>query len=691
MNVFFEEDGQFKVASIMTETQGALQIESASGKRSKLKANHVLMRFDLPIAGFLDAANTEAQTLDIDFLWSCCNEGLFGEDEFGFEGFAEDYYGRKPTPIESAAIAIKLHSAPVYFNRKGKGKYKAAPAEILKAALAGLEKKRLLQEKMALMVAELKNGILPEALQLKLDMLLYEHDKNAMEFKVLDTAAAEMHISHVKCLQACGAIPSHHDYHLGAFLREYFANGTQFNETLSANLTQTKFDDLPMAAAEAFSIDDSTTTEIDDAFSLQHLGNGITRVGIHIAAPALGIVPNSPLDVEVMKRLSTVYMPGKKITMLPEAAIRPFSLDAGTIKPVLSLYLHVAEDFSITHRDTKVERIKIVDNLRHDTLEPYFNEATLSADSGHPYWEKLIFLHHLSISLEKARGKYDPSKPPQIDYNFYVVDGLVNIVGRHRGSPMDKLVAELMIEANNQWGALLATHQLPGLYRAQTGGKVFMTTKPEPHIGLGVAQYAWSTSPLRRAVDLINQRQIISMVEQTEPTYLPNSEALTTHMRNFEQTHHVYQDFQNRMERFWCLEYLIQQNIQEVHATVWRENLVRLDDMPYMTKVYGLPELKPGSRVHLAVQDIDTLQIDLRLKFVALLDETPAEINFEDSVLEAQILAADAVALNMNASDNTSQNAQTDNDAKEVELTLDVPQDKTLDTSLETPTSNNQA
>ena len=139
MNVFFEEDGSFKVASIMTETQGSMQIESVSGKRSKVKTSSVLMRFELPLTGFMEAANTEAISLDIDFLWECC-----GEPEFGFEAFAADYYGRKPTPIEAAAIAIKLHSAPVYFNRKGKGHYKAAPAEILKAALAGLEKKRLL-------------------------------------------------------------------------------------------------------------------------------------------------------------------------------------------------------------------------------------------------------------------------------------------------------------------------------------------------------------------------------------------------------------------------------------------------------------------------------------------------------------------------------------------------------------------
>ena len=617
MNVFFEEDGNFKLASIMTETQGSMQIESASGKRSKIKTSSVLMRFELPLAGFMEAANAEAASLEVDFLWECC-----GEPEFGFEAFAADYYGRKPTPIEAAAIAIKLHSAPVYFNRKGKGHYKAAPAEILKAALAGLEKKRLLAEKMAGYVLQLKALDVPDELKSKLDMLLYEPDKNSMEYKTLETAANELHLTQLKLLQACGAIPSAQDYHLGAFLREHFTKGTEF---LSETVIE-PFEELPLADAVAFSIDDSTTTEIDDAFSITQLPNGITRVGIHIAAPALGITPDSPLDKEVMQRLSTVYMPGHKITMLPEAAIRPFSLDAGEIKPVLSLYLHVNADLVITQRDTKVERMQIADNLRHDTLEPFFNEMTLDADSGHPYWATLLYLFKLAESLEKLRGKYDPTKPPQIDYNFYVNDGKVSIVGRHRGSPMDKLVAELMIEANNQWGGLLATHEVPGIYRAQSGGKVYMTTRAEPHQGLGVAQYAWSTSPLRRAVDLINQRQIISVAQNIAPAYPPNSEALTTHMRNFELTFQAYSEFQSRMERYCCLQYLIQEDAQIVHATVWRENLVRLDDLPYMTKVYGLPELKSGTRVSLQIQEVDTLLIELRTKFIEVLDEAVATV-----------------------------------------------------------------
>lgn len=633
MNVFFEEDGSFKIASIMTETPGSMQIESASGKRSKIKTSNVLMRFDVPLAGFMEAANGEAETLDLDFLWECC-----GEPEFGFEEFAADYYGRKPSSVESAAVAIKLHSAPVYFNRKGKGRYKAAPAEILKAALAGLEKKRLLAEKMAGYVAQLKANEMPEELMQKRDMLLYEPDKNSFEYKTLDAAASELHVSHIKLLHACGAIPSVHDYHLGAFLREYFAKGTEFTAEQESTVAPDISFDLPMADVEAFSIDDSTTTEIDDALSVKQLADGTMRVGIHISAPALGIEVDSPLDMAAMHRLSTVYMPGHKITMLPESAIRPFSLDAGKIKPVLSLYLHVNADLTITQRDSKVELIKIADNLRHDALEPYFNENTLVADSGHPYWANLLFLFNLAESLEKARGKYDPTKPPQVDYNFYVSDGKVSIVSRHRGSPMDKVVAELMIEANNQWGALLAAHEVPGLYRAQSGGKVYMTTKAEPHQGLGVAQYAWSTSPLRRAVDLINQRQIISVVQSSAPAYPPKSDALTTHMRNFELTYKAYSEFQSRMERYWCLQYLIQESVQEVHATVWRENLVRLDNLPYMTKVYGLPELKAGTRVSLQVQEVDTLLMELRTKFLQVLENEPAiaDLVVEDDENEAE-------------------------------------------------------
>lgn len=616
MNVFYEEDGGFKVASIMSEADSSMQVEASSGKRSKIKAANVLMRFEGSLSGFLESAQAEADTLDTDFLWECC-----GESEFSFEALAEDYYGGKPSRQQAAAIAIKLHGAPMYFYRKGKGHYKAAPDDTLKAALAGMEKKRQQAELMAQMVVQLKAGTLPEGMAAKLDQLLYAPDKNGMEWKALDQAAAELKKLPIQVLKDAGAIPSVHDYHLGAFLREYFAHGTEFPPFSLADIPQ----DLPVSEVQAFSIDDSTTTEIDDALSVTILANGNTQVGIHIAAPALGVAPHEALDNEVMKRLSTVYMPGHKITMLPEVAIRPFSLDAGETKPALSLYLEVAPDFTIVKQHSCLERVQIADNLRHDTLEPYFNETTLEQDSGHPLWSSLVFLFRFAESLEKARGKYDPTRPQPVDYNFYVTDGIVSIINRQRGSPMDKLVAELMIAANSQWGLLLAEHGVPGIYRAQNGGKVYMTTKAEGHQGLGVAQYAWCTSPLRRAVDLINQRQLISVLTLQEPVYAANGDEIVGHMRNFDQTYNAYNEFQTRMERYWCLQYLIQEGVGEIDGTVWRENLVRLESLPYMTKVHSLPAMKPGSKVRLAVQKVDTLLMELECKFLHLIEEVTQE------------------------------------------------------------------
>ncbi|MCB5190018.1 RNB domain-containing ribonuclease [Methylobacillus arboreus] len=609
MNVFFEEDGSFKVASIMTENPGSLQVEAVSGKRSKIKTANVLLRFEGALAGFLENANTEAEGLDIPFLWECCSE-----EEFGFEDLAEEYYGKKPAPGEAAAVAIRLHSAPVYFYRKGKGRYKAAPEETLQAALAGLEKKRLQAEKVAQYVEQLKAGQLPEEFNGKIDALLYQPDKNSLEWKALEQASIESNQHVVRVLANCGAINSVHDYHLGAFLREYFADGEGFPEFDAPAVPE----GLPRAAIEAFSIDDSTTTEIDDAFSLQPLADGVIRVGIHIAAPALGITKDDVLDQVAMHRLSTVYMPGHKITMLPELAIVPFSLNEGEWRPALSLYLDVAPDLSILKRESRVELVHVVTNLRHDTLEPYFNENTLEQDSGHPYWQKLCFLFNLAESLEKGRGKYDSTRPIQVDYNFYVNEGKVSIIGRRRGAPIDKLVAELMIEANSHWGGLLAEHSVPGIYRAQNGGKVYMTVKAEPHQGLGVPQYSWSTSPLRRGVDLVNQRQIISVVQGTEPAYPVNSDDLAVIMRNFDLTYNAYNEFQTRMERYWCLQYLLQEDIHEIGATVWRENLVRLDGMPLITKVHGMPELATGSRIIIEIQKVDTLLIELESRFKAV-------------------------------------------------------------------------
>lgn len=613
MNVFYEESGVFKVGAVLADNTTSLQVEASHGKRSKIKASSVLLRFEAPpLYEFMHQAQQVAADLDTDFLWECCANS----EEFSSHTLAADYFGHSPSPVELAAIMIQLNSAPMYFYRKGQGRYKAAPAEALRAALASQERKRLEAEQQDRYKQQLSTFVLPSEFKTQLDDLLYKPNKNTVEWKALESVCAETKLSVPKLLEKCGAITSTHDYHFNKFLRDYFPEGIAFN----LPETDDGFSDmenLPIADVAAFSIDDTTTTEIDDAFSVTPLSLGSFRIGIHIAAPALGISPGSCLDKMAAKRLSTVYLPGRKITMLPEKTIDLYTLHEKRLCPALSLYLDVADDFTVMASHSRIEKIRISSNLRHDTLEQQFNEDTLRKNlTNYPFAHELGLLWNFSRKMEMLRGKENDINNEKIDYSFFVEQDRITIQERRRGSPIDRVVSELMIYANTEWGKQLAAAGIAGIYRSQNGGKVKMSLSPAPHQGLGVAQYAWSSSPMRRYVDLINQRQLIALLTDTIPPYSKGSDELLISMRDFEQVYGVYNDFQRAMERYWCLRWLQQENVQITGAQVIKENLVKFDRIPLMMRVSSLPDLLPGTQVKLEISQVDLIECALNARFL---------------------------------------------------------------------------
>jgi exoribonuclease II len=612
MNVFFEEDGAFKAGTVLADNNTSLQVENQHGKRTKVKETAVLIRFDhIPLSQFMADAQKVSDEIDPAFLWECS-----GETEFGFDQLGKEYFGREPKPVESAGLLMRLHATPTHFYKKGKGRYKAAPADALKAALASIERKKKQAELQARYAGQLANFEFPEELRPMLAHLLYQPDKGSVEFKALEQAAAQTHLSIPKLLEKSGALASSRDYHFGRFLFEYFPRGTAFDPALTTEAPGL----LALSAVEAFSIDDATTTEIDDAFSVTKLANGNWQVGVHIAAPALGIAPESPLDREAAKRLSTVYFPGDKITMLPEAVIAQYTLAEGRDCPALSMYLEVTPELEIAGYRSAIELVRIAANLRHDSLEAQFNEQQLATGRvDHRFGEQLVLLWRLAVKLERLRGKDEPAFA-RADYNFYVDDDRVTIVERRRGSPIDKVVSEMMILVNTEWGRQLAENEIPALYRAQSGGKVKMSTVPAPHQGLGVSQYIWASSPLRRYADLVNQRQLLSLVRNEAPVYPPHDERLLVILRDFELAYDAYAEFQRGMERYWCLRWLLQEGVALTGADVLREELVRIDRIPLVARVPSMPAAPPGSRVELAVSDIDLLELTLHCEFKRTLD-----------------------------------------------------------------------
>jgi exoribonuclease-2 len=608
MFVLYEEDGDIKAGTILADNDASLQVESQHGKRAKVKSAHVLLRYAAPSPSqVMEQARAGKAALDLDFLWE-----VAGEAEFSFEDLAREYHGHAPAAPESAAILLALHGAPIYFHKKGKGRYRAAPAEVLAAAKAAVERKARETALRAEWAAALAAGRLPEPLRDKVFELAHKPDKNSLEYKALADACAETGLSAARLLDKCGAIPSSHEFHLQAFLLTHFPRGAGFSG-IAPPLPPPA---LPPGDAPAFSIDDAATTEIDDAFSVIFRPDGSTRVGIHIAAPALGITPGSDLDRVAATRLSTVYMPGDKITMLPEDLIAQYTLAENRDCPALSLYVEVAPDHSILSLTTQADVVRIAANLRHETLEPLFNEATIGGDGPeYPFRRELEWLFGFARQLEAARGKADQAQ--RNDFVFKVAGERVEILTRVRGNPIDKLVSELMILANSRWGEMLADKGVAGVYRAQTGGKVRMTLKPAPHEGLGVSHYAWSTSPLRRYVDLLNQRQILAAASGEAPPHAGNDAMLFAAVRDFELAYDAYAEFQRGMERYWCLRWLLQESIREIDATLWRENLIRLDGLPFVAKVTGAPTLNPGDRMRVAVENIDLLDIDLTCRYLA--------------------------------------------------------------------------
>ncbi|MDQ0624431.1 MAG: ribonuclease catalytic domain-containing protein [Paraburkholderia graminis] len=633
MNVFFEESGSFKAGSVLSRQGDAFQVELPGGRRAKVRAKDVLIEFDKPgAAELMQEADAVAQDIDLDFLWECAPD-----DEFPFATLGAEYFGERFGPTERAALVLRMHGAPVYFRRKGRGMYQRAPQEQLKMALAGLERKRqqaLVQQGYE---EELKAGRLPEAFTGKTALaLLTKPDKNTIEYKALEAAAAARGISQARLMLECGAIPSARALHEARFLAEFFPHGTGFPPVTLGSLP----DDLPEANVQAFSIDDITTTEIDDAFSVEHLADGRVRIGVHIAAPALGIQRGDEVDAIARTRLSTVYMPGDKITMLPDSVVDAFTLAEGGLRPALSLYVIVnRETQEIVASETRAERVFVKNNLRHNTLDELVTEEALAAGTGeYPHKEDIAVLWPFAQALfekrQAARAGYGLRREVQrnTDFNFYVEGEHITITPRRRGSPLDTIVAELAILANSSWGAFLHDHGVPGIYRTQrafgapTGPKrTRMQTNAAPHEGLGVTQYAWSTSPLRRYVDLVNQWQLLACVQhgvtaKLAAPFKPKDADLFAVVQGFDDTYTAYADHQRRMEYFWCLRWLKQENRKQVVASVVKGDLVRLEEIPLLLHVPGLGVHARGTRLQMEVMSIDELTVEASVRLLHVLD-----------------------------------------------------------------------
>ena len=674
MYALFEEAGKLHSGRVLSEADTSAQIELESGKRVKVKAAQMLLRFDKPApAQLLQEAAALAKEIELELAWE-----FAPPDEFSFAELAVEYFSDKASLSEQVACLLKLSEAPHYFRRAGKGHFKKASADIIAQALAAIEKKKQLQLQIESWAQSLIDGQCPEPVQTQLYKILFKPDKNAAEYKAVVLAAKQSQRPPLALLQQAGAVQSAYDFHWQRFLFDHFPKGTGFPGLQAPALPQ----DLPLAQVQAYSIDDSQTTEIDDALSVQGLGSGTIVLGIHIAAPALALQPGDAIDQVARQRLSTVYMPGHKITMLPDSVVQTYTLDAGKACPALSLYVSIDEQtLAIQSSVTRLEQVPIAANLRHDKLDHIvteqwlmdaaFSHADPSLDATLPRAELSFMLklaQHLKSQREQVRGKPEQFNRPDFNFKLEQVpapgprgDETVHISIRPRGAALDLIVAEAMILANSTWGQWLSDLGVPGLYRSQAslapGVKVRMGTRALPHAGIGVPCYAWSTSPLRRYTDLVNQWQLVACVRNGATAALaapfkPKDASLMSIVSSFEDAYSAYNTHQGTMERYWTLKYLQQHQIQELDASVIKAfpgepPLVRAVSLPLVTGLQSAPILERGALVRIKIGQIDTMALDVTATFVSLLETATVSSSEEDNTEEEATVGALTIAMDM--------------------------------------------
>ena len=657
MYLLYEEGGDIKIATVQSASGAgdaeSWQATSLSGKKIKLKAKEVWLRFEKPEAQtVMDQASALSKEIDLQFLWDCAPE-----EEFGLLDVSKEYFGDQAAIPQQVSLAIALQSAPVFFRRKGRGRFQRAPLEQLQAGLAALERKQKELDQQGIWQQELIAGAFPEVLKSQAKQLLFSPDKNTSAYKALIAACTKTGESPAQLMIRCGAISSPLDYHQGMFLKVHFPSGAAHHESHAVDTTayDAVVAELPLAEVSAFSIDDSGTTEIDDALSVTALSDGVHRIGVHIAAPGLVINRDDPLDQLARNRMSTVYFPGDKITMLPDSVIAQFSLDEGKPCPALSIYVDIDAQGQILEGSLQMraELVPIGANLRLENLEDKVSEASLRDESSdYPYRQELAILwgaaKHLHAQRQEKRianglraeqlGAIDPNALAR-DFHFQIkeVDGVerVEITPRQRGSILDTIVAEWMIYCNSASGRLLADHGLPALFRTQKGWgplRTRMQTTPGPHEGLGLDYYAWSTSPLRRYSDLVNQWQLIALAKhgvtaKMVAPFSPRDANLMGIAADFESCYQAYAEYQDRLEKYWCLRWIAQDSEpKKLFVRHLKEGMSRVELIPLHLPIPELATHPRMTRAEVIISDVDLLQLTAGVRVLQIeLPVKPAE------------------------------------------------------------------
>ncbi|MDL1969793.1 MAG: RNB domain-containing ribonuclease [Candidatus Desulfofervidaceae bacterium] len=378
-----------------------------------------------------------------------------------------------------------------------------------------------------------------------------------------------------------------------------------------------------------FTIDGPETRDFDDALSFE-TKDGHYLVGVHITDLTPFIKAGDPLDEEAKERGTTVYLPDGRIPMFPEAISENLaSLKKGEAKPALSFLITLNADAEIL--DYKIIP-SIIEINRHFTYEEVNNLLTEN--------ETLHTLYQLALKLRAkrtAQGGMVIALPELVI--LFLSENTIEIRQRDPEQPSRILVAEFMILANYLAASFMDKEGVPGLYRFQlpprervmngTSRSIFTLylqrkllnrsqwdTKPEFHHIVGLDKYTSVTSPLRRYIDLIIQRQIVHYLQKGEPLY--SEREFSSLIPQVEEILRRVNTVCIQRLRYWILTYLKQHVKEQTEAYVLEElsrgyRLLLPDYLLEADLNVGPGKFRRGDKVRIRIESVNPLKETLKV------------------------------------------------------------------------------
>lgn len=356
---------------------------------------------------------------------------------------------------------------------------------------------------------------------------------------------------------------------------------------------------------EAFCIDDEDSRDFDDAISLRALGDGFV-LGIHVSNLALRLKQESLLFNQAKERVSSLYLASGVVPMLaPQYSEQLFSLRQDEEKPVLSLYATFDKDEQLIDTVIKTETIRISRNYSYKEVDKARQKD---------FWKPFFRI------ANKLRDQRDTdSKADERRFIYNLVAGAENILMKRvdMQSPARKMIEEFMILYNRSLADYAICHGIPMLFRNINrfydaekdwqNSTAYLDTKAGFHPGIGAEAYLHSTSPIRRFVDLVNQRQIHTHMREGTAEF--DEEYLQTLILPIEKRIHQIRDTVQRSERYWLLRYIHENLMHSPMEGILRatsNGRFRVELLPWAKQVWLALDASPREAIfNFVVYDID--------------------------------------------------------------------------------------